>query len=153
MNTQSGYMTKRTTVLAGVFASLFMVAATAHADARGCSNASLRGGYGFHGMATIVPAGTPRGLLGVFTFNGNGYWSATLTLNDNGTVRRVTDSGSYSVNADCTGTLSPVAGGTIEIVVADRGREFYQMRTDPSSIVMWGVTKRLFGRGEEYERR
>lgn len=151
MNSQSGYMTKHTTVLAGVFASLLMFAAPTHADARPCSNASLRGRYGFHGMATIVPAGTPRGLLGVFTLNGNGYWSATLTLNDNGTVRRVTDSVSYSVNADCTGTLSPVAGGTIEMVVTDKGREFYQMRTDPSSIVMWGVTKTLRGRGEDEE--
>lgn len=134
---------KQTGISLFIFASL-IVGAAPHAQAKQCSNASLKGAYGFHGFATIVPAGTHRAIIGVFTLDGKGSWSTTLTINDNGTIRRTTDTGAYTVNADCTGTLSPVAGGTIEIVVVDKGKEFYQMRTDPASIVLYGVTKRQF---------
>jgi hypothetical protein len=125
-----------------VFAGMFF--AGPNAQARQCSNASLHGTYGFHGIATIVPAGTPRAILGVFTLDGKGNWSTTLTMNDNGTVIHVTDSGTYTVNSDCTGTLVPSVG-TVEIVVVDNGKEFYQMRTNPAGVVLYGVTKKLFG--------
>ena len=119
-----------------------MVGAAPHAQARQCSNASLKGAYGFLAFGTTLPAGTPRAVIGVFTLDGKGGFSNTLTINDNGTIRRVADSGTYNVNPDCTGTISPAVGGTVEIVVVDKGKEFYQMRTNPSSIVVYGVTKR-----------
>ena len=132
---------KQTGISLFIFASL-IVGAAPHAQAEHCSNASLKGAYGFHGFATIVPAGTPRAIIGVFTLDGKGGWSTTLTINDNGVIRRTTDTGTYKVNADCTGTLSPSMGGAVEIVIVDKGKEFYQMRTDPASVVLYGVTKR-----------
>jgi hypothetical protein len=126
-----------------IFASVFLVGAAPCAHARDCSNATLKGSYGFQGFATIVPAGTPRALIGRFIMDGVGNWSATLTMNDNGSITRITDSGTYVVTPDCTGTLSPLSG-SVEIVVVDRGKEFYQMRTDPASVVLYGVTKRQF---------
>lgn len=126
------------------FSCLFALGAAPNAHAEQCSNASLRGVYGFHGFATIVPAGTPRAIIGVFTLDGHGSWTATLTVNDNGTIAHPANPGpnTYVVNADCTGTLFPSSGGSIEIAVVDGGKEFYQMRTDPSTIVLYGVTKR-----------
>ena len=140
---------KPSTISLFAFAGMFFVGAAPHAQARQCSSASLKGGYGFHGFATIVPAGTPRALIGNFVLDGVGYWTATLTMNDNGTIRKITDSGTYVVNPDCTGNLTPAQGGLVEIVVVDSGREFYQMRTDPSSIVLSGVTKRHLRRGDD----
>ena len=131
---------KQTCISLLMFASV-IVGAAPYAEARQCSNASLKGAYGFQGFATIVPAGTPRAIIGRFVLDGVGSWSATLTMNDNGTIRRITDSGTYNVNADCTGTLSPVSG-SVEIVIVDKGKEFYQLRTDPASVVLYGVTKR-----------
>jgi hypothetical protein len=29
-----------------------------------------------------------------------------------------------------------------EIVIVDKGKEFFQMRTDPASVVLYGVTKK-----------
>jgi hypothetical protein len=129
-----------------VLTCMFVLAAAPKAQAEECSNASLRGAYGFHGFATIAPAGTPRAIIGVFEFDGQDSWTATLTVNDNGTIShpRNTTPATYIVNADCTGTLLPSTGGSVEIVVVDGGREFYQMRTDPSTIVLYGVTKKLF---------
>ena len=129
---------------------IFVLGAASNVHAEQCSNASLRGVYGFHGFATIVPAGTPRAIIGVFRLDGLGSWTATLTVNDDGSISQPPNpAGTYIVNADCTGTLSPSSGGTVEIVVVDRGREFYQMRTDPSTIVLYGVTKLQFRNGDE----
>jgi hypothetical protein len=61
-----------------------------------------------------------------------------LTFNDNGKVSRVTDAGTYSVNADCTGKLITNGGtGTVEIVLVDGGKEFYQLRTSPSTGALY----------------
>lgn len=126
-----------------------LVSATPTKAAETCSNASLRGTYGFHGFATVVSPGspgTPRAIIGVFTLDGRGTWNASLTVNDNGIVTKLppaTQPGTYLVNPDCTGTLFPSTGGSIEIVVVDGGREFYQMRTAPASVVLYGTTKKV----------
>jgi hypothetical protein len=69
-----------------------------------------------------------------------------LILNDNGVIMpRPNQGGTYVVNPDCTGTLFPSAGGggSVALVIVDGGKEFYQMRTDPASIVLFGTTKRV----------
>jgi hypothetical protein len=125
---------KRTTISL-VVAGMFVVGAAPNAQARQCSNASLKGAYGFHIGATVLPGGTPRGVLDRVSFDGNGHFTDAVTFNDNGTITHRNDSGSYTVNADCTGTIFPSRGGTIQFVVVDEGKEFYQLRTDPSNIV------------------
>ena len=104
--------------------------------APGCSNASLRGGYGGFTEALILPARTPRSILHRFVFDGAGHFTIALTFNDNGTVTHATDAGPYTVNADCTGKIVTNGGtGTIETVLVDGGNEFYSLRTDPPSIL------------------
>ena len=111
----------------------------------------LKGTYGFHGFAIVgAPVspgnpGTPRAIMGVFTMYGDGRFTATLTFNDNGTIVPPAPDGhgTYIVNADCTGTLFPSTGGSVMLVVVDDGREFYQMRLDPSNIVVFGTTKKV----------
>ena len=147
---------KSTTLSLLVFAGIFGAGgAASNARAQSCSNASLHGTYGFHAFATILPTGspvpappgtptTPRAIIGVFTLDGRGNWSANLTLDDAGNITpRPTEGGTYVVNADCTGTLIPASGGSVALVVVDGGKEFYQMRTNPSSIVMFGTTKKV----------
>lgn len=133
----------------GVLASVFVVgdmpnasARVPNAAAKQCSNASLQGTYGLCVGATILPAGTPRGVLARFTFDGQGSFSAALTINDHGTVTHVEDSGPYAVNGDCTGEIVTAPGGmgTVEIVLVDGGTEFYQLRTNPSNIVFVSQT-------------
>lgn len=129
-------------VLVGVFG----VGAAPEAQAQQCSNATIRGSYGFHAFATVVSpgsSGTPRSIIGLFTMDGRGSWTTVLIINDNGVVSQRPDSGTYVVNADCTGTFYPASGGTVEIVVVDGGKEFYQMRSNPASIVMFAVSQRL----------
>ncbi len=86
--------------------------ATLLPNARGkeCSSATLEGTYGFYGVGTVVPAGTPFRSVARFTFDGQGNWFDSSTQNDNGTIIRGTHSGIYTVNPDCTGTLFDDAG-------------------------------------------
>ena len=133
-----------------VFAAAIATGGASLGQAQPCTNASLKGTYGFHAFATIVPPSgptTPRAIIGVFTLDGRGTWTANLTLDDNGTIiPKPNQGGSYIVNADCTGALFPSASGgsgAVAIVVVDGGREFYQMRTDPASIVLFGTTKQV----------
>src|SRR5882724_3069282 len=89
---------KRTTISLVVFASMFVVGAVPNAQARQCSNASLKGAYGFLDVHTVRPAGTPLTALGRWNFDGKGNFTNTLTINDNGTVTQVSDSAHYTVN-------------------------------------------------------
>jgi hypothetical protein len=143
--TQKGKNMNRTLISLLALAGMFVGGASA--EAQQCSNSTLQGAYGFHAFATIVSPGspgTPRAIIGVFTLDGRGSWTSKLTLDDNGSIIPRSDTGTYIVNADCTGTLFPASGGSVEIVVVDGGREFYQMRTNPASVVLYGVTKKIF---------
>jgi len=126
---------KGTTISLFVFGSMFVGGTVPKAQALQCSNASLKGAYGFQIGATVLPAGTPRGVLDRVNFDGKGHFTDAVTFNDNGTSTHRQNTGAYSVNADCTGTFFPDTGGTIGFVVVQGGKEFYQLRTSPSNIV------------------
>src|SRR5258708_5238739 len=137
---------KRTIISLVVFASMFVVGAAPKAQAGQCSNASLKGAYGFLDVHTVVPARTPFTALGRWNFDGKGNFTNTLTFNDNGTVTHGSDSAHYTVNADCTGKIFILGGtGTLEIVLVDGGKEFYALATDPSSaVITFSVAKKQF---------
>ena len=137
---------KKTIISLVVLASMFVVGAVPNAQAGQCSNASLNGAYGFLDVHTLVPAGTPFVGLGRWNFDGKGSFTNTFTANDNGTVTHVNDFGPYTVNADCTGKIFIIGGtGTVEIVLVDGGKEFYEQLTNPSSTVStFSVAKKQF---------
>src|SRR6195256_208222 len=137
---------KPTIISLVVFASMFVVGAVPNAQAGQCSNASLKGAYGFLDVHTVVPARTPFTALGRWNFDGKGNFTNTLTFNDNGVVTHADDSGPYTVDADCTGKIFILGGtGTIEIVLVDGGKEFFSLATNPSSIVCTScVSKKQF---------
>src|SRR6476659_7462840 len=124
---------EKTIISLVVFASMFVVGVVPNAQARQCSNASLKGAYGFLDSHTVVPARTPFAALGRWNFDGKGNFTNTVTLDDNGTVTHVSDFGPYTVNADCTGKIGFLGGtGVDEIVLVDGGKEFYSSTTNPS---------------------
>ena len=119
-----------------VAGSLLLLGVLPKVQAASCSTNTLRGAYGFFVTATILPTGTPRSILGRFSFDGRGNFTNTLTVNDNAVVSHVMDAGTYSVTPDCTGKILTNGGTrTIEIVVVDGGKEFYQLRTDDPHIL------------------
>jgi hypothetical protein len=145
-------ITARMIVTPIVVASMFVLGAAPHAQARECSNASLKGAYGFH--QGQIGNGAPVGVLGRAVFDGKGNVTTTATINANGTVFHAgPGTETYTVNADCTGTIIPVPGANVnirEIVLVDGGKEFYILVTftnqgQPSPVVtLFGVGKKQF---------
>jgi hypothetical protein len=139
---------------AAVSALALSTAPTANADNRGCSNASIKGTFAFRGAGSAIEPPSVFLLDVVFaqTFDGDGALTSTGFQSHNGNILQVTQTGTYTVNSDCTGTytalLSPI-GLTVHFffMIADSGNELEVISTDTGTVVA-GVARRLYpGRG------
>jgi len=133
----------RTFTMATVAGIALMVAPAANADNKGCSNASLKGTFAFTGTGIVVAppqlAGTSAE-VGTQSFDGSGGTTYAATLSANGNIIPVTAKGTYTVNSDCTGTMTVVVapfGATIHLffAIADSGAEFHAMETEMGFII------------------
>ena len=125
-----------------LMAILILASTCVHAQDRrignGCSNATLRGDYGFTINGTR-PTGPPPAPIEQFVglaitrFDGNGGLIQPVG-SSHGSIRgdspNDTGSGTYSLNADCSGTMTlsltgqiPAVTLRIWMVVVDRGKE------------------------------
>jgi hypothetical protein len=112
-------------------------------DLQGCSAATLYGRFGltFSGYSTIgaVPAlitsSIPVAGGGLVTFDGNGNLSASETVNLGGKILPVNLPGTYTVNTDCTGSLT-TANAHLNLVIVRNGREILAVNTDPGHVVL-----------------
>src|SRR5262245_42549763 len=121
------------TTFVAVFAAMFVLGTRSGAQAndyRGCSEASLRGSFGFTSIGTLLalppPLAGPFGEIGRQTFNGRGGTAFTATASANGNINRLTATGTYTVNQDCTGSMtlfvSPInATVNLDFVIDDGG--------------------------------
>jgi hypothetical protein len=80
--------------------------AIVHADdSKGCSLGSVAGNWGITDTGTVVGVG-PRAAVGVLTLDGAGHLiNGFATSSLNGAIATETFSGTYTVNANCTGTI------------------------------------------------
>ena len=108
-----------------------------------CSPATLRGAYGFY-----TPSGftrleekkarfVPEIAAGLTTFDGAGRFTGKATDVTNGDLAPETPpfqfvlEGTYTLDSDCTGSLTESNSGThLEIVVVSNGREIIGIQAD-----------------------
>ena len=93
----------RTTLRLILFASLIALAPAA--QARSCSLSGVAGAYGYTTSGSIPTLGAIAG-LGHITLDSAGNLTGAQTVSFNGTIVPETLSGTYTVNADCTGTAT-----------------------------------------------
>ena len=128
--------------------------ATARAAAdRHCSVDMLRGLYlwTFDGYQNFGGNFVPKAVMQGLRFNGDGTtFNPFGTVNIGGTV--IIDAtggvGTYTVNPDCTGTLSPAPGiaPTFNIYVGPGAKQVWTIQTSPDSLapgVSRGTATRL----------
>ena len=134
----------KTLTIGAVAALALGVAPTAKADNKGCSNASLRGAFGFTGIGTLLavpaPFAGPYAEVGSQTFDGKGNTDGTMTISANGNIMRETIQGTYTINPDCTGSLtlySSPLGVTAhyDLVIDNDGAELRAICTDPGAVI------------------
>src|SRR5277367_2160693 len=99
--------TTNTFAIAAVSALALAIAPAAKAQVnKGCNTATLQGTFAYTVTGAFVAAPAPLGPyaeVGAQTFDGNGGMMAVGMSNTNGSVASSTTTGTYIVNADCTG--------------------------------------------------
>lgn len=115
------------------------------APAAACSNATLSGSYGVlvQGYTLLgadgapLAAPVPRAAINLVTADGAGNISRTGTVNNGGTIGPNTASGTYTVNSDCTFTVtytSPMPAHVAGVLVNGGARAFV-VSADPNPLV------------------
>ena len=117
------------------------LARTVHATPvhRGCSVASLKGTYAFRRTGVNNVVGGPIAQIGIDVFNGDGTRGLIRsTRSTNGDIRDWTNlppSGSYRVDADCTGSIFDADGNkTNNLLVFDGGKAFFLLSVAPDTV-------------------
>jgi hypothetical protein len=112
-----------------------------------CGVYMLRGSYLFatHGWNIVGGVAQPKAIVEGIDFNGDGTLvSPFATVSINGTIIHSSGSlGTYTVNTDCTGTLSFTGGPSFDIFVEPSGRQLWMIQTGPGSPVFGGTVTRV----------
>ncbi len=116
-----------------------------YAQEQGCGAQTLRGTYIYSadGFVADVPGQgpfTPIAEAGVYTFDGAGHFSTTNTLSYGGQIYPRNDTGTYSVNADCTGSVNLDHGVTFNFAITRSAKEMRLVVTMPTVAVMGTMT-------------
>jgi hypothetical protein len=118
-----------------------------------CNNATLTGSYGVItalGLNTpgqakaFLPLGPdiPSAVVGVMTFDGTGSFTDIHTLVVNGVIfPGLSRPGTYTVNSDCTGSMSNDHGINFNIVVVSGGTEIIGIVTNSSFTATFDAKK------------
>jgi hypothetical protein len=122
-----------------------------------CTLATLTGTYVFIATGyTIVTSGFPTGkgpstvpqpkaIVEGIDFDGEGTLTVpAVSLSLNGVIlpNTVGSNGEYTVNDNCTGTITFDSGPTFDIVIAPNGKECYMIQTNANNVLA-GVARRV----------
>jgi len=120
-------------ICATLFALATLLMASAAYAESDCTNATIRGSYGFNFSG--IQAQLPMAIVGAAMAAGEGNGFATLTISLNGTVSQgVHVVATYTVNPDCTGVLTDLTSNLhYTLVVLRHGAEFLLINTDPGN--------------------
>ena len=123
--------------IAGMSFSGTLAASNDDARVRGCTLATLKGRYLFADAGTLLPPVVPQPTLtawaGFHLFNGDGTGTDVITGRLGGQIvlENVVSTTSYTVNPDCTGTLTVLGGPTFSIFIGTDGDSIATIATDP----------------------
>jgi len=101
----------------------------------GCTASTITGTYGFSEEGYGIETGKPNpkflpiALVGTFTFNADGTVNRALTISGAGGPASGADSGTYTVNADCSGTAlfpnSPIGVEPFNLTIVGGGNAIH----------------------------
>ena len=110
----------------------------AMAGSRECTDSTIKGSYAFTIHGQILMPGGPLLVDGIAktTFDGNGELSQVSAVAINGNIPLIwsPSSGTYTVNSDCTGTMTLISTGQptlhLAILVSQSGNHIHTVITD-----------------------
>jgi hypothetical protein len=110
-----------------------------------CSVATLEGTYLFAADGVEIKGNDqlPFANAGYDVFDGNGKVKDVFSQNINGKItRKESGSGTYTVRANCTGTLTFGSGTRFDLFIAPDGSQLTFVQTKPSEDVASGFEQR-----------
>jgi hypothetical protein len=120
-------------------------------NASGCKNSTLMGNYAvtLTGFGTPPPqlspgkSSVPVALAGLATFDGAGNFVGSFTLSHNGDISALpSDVGTFTLNSDCTGTLTDATVGMhYATVVLNGGTELFGVQADVGTAAILDIKK------------
>lgn len=130
-------------VLLTIALSVGLVLAANTAYAENCSNATLHGSYAFtlHGAILAGPAAGMVDGIALSVFDGAGNMEQVDAVSHGGVVAQVWRPGTakYTVNPDCTGTMTLTAAGSppldLAFVIGDQGKQIHTVVTNPGFAI------------------
>ena len=118
-------------------------------DGHECSTKTLRGVYQFHASGYNIVNGValPKAIIETIVFDGDGNVSTpAVSVSINGTILQPPQGapGTYTVDADCTGTLvfADAAGNKFDLQIRPNGNSINMLQTN-SNTVMQGTAERV----------
>src|SRR6059058_76913 len=134
-------------MIMGALLAACALVSLADSNGQSVSAQTLRGSYIFatHGWNIVGGVAVPKAIVEGIRFNGDGTLvSPFATVSINGTIIHSSGSlGTYTVNTDCTGTLSFTGGASFDIFVEASGRQLWMIQTGPGSPVFEGTVTRV----------
>jgi hypothetical protein len=115
-------------------------------DAKQCREGSLDGLYVFSATGYTIVGGVaqPKAIVELIRFDGGGQLTvpgATRSVNGVITVIPPGGTGSYTLNADCRGTLTFSGGPSFDIFASPKGEDFWMIQTNPNNVFQGNVTR------------
>jgi hypothetical protein len=130
--------------IAGLASLVFLSEARPAAAKSGCTTKDVNGNYDYTVTGTAIGTG-PIAAVGLVSTDGSGNLSAVETDAINGTIIRRTVTGTYTVNANCTGTVTFTDNFNqtthLDIVIGDDSRGIRFIQTDPGNVVTGSASK------------
>jgi len=128
--------------------ALPMPASATNNDAATCSNKTLKGVYQFATSGYNIVNGTavPKAIIETLVFDGQGNVETpfiSLAVNGNIILPPVGSPGYYTVESNCTGTLTFGDGITFTLQVRPSGKEVKMLQTNPNTVMQGTAEKVL----------
>jgi hypothetical protein len=114
---------------------------------RRCDSTTLQGSYVFSASGFTIVGGVaqPKTILELIDFHGNGALTVTGgTLSLNGTIIPIAPNGAgnYTVDPDCTGTVSFIPTPNFNLVVEADGKSGWMIQSTSGSVFQGTLTRR-----------
>jgi len=113
-----------------------------NAYASACRVATLHGPYGISTTGSISGTG-PLAVAGIIVFDGMGGITSNVMANINGMAFPASPTATYTVDSDCTVTISLSDGETLFGAIVSDGRELQFINTTPGFLGAAGVARKV----------
>ena len=112
-----------------------------------CTAATIRGVYMFHASGYNIVSGVPlpKAIIETVVFDGLGnVTTPAVSVSINGTLLQPPQGnpGVYTVDADCTGTLTFADGPRFDLQITPNGKQINMLQTNPNTV-MQGTAQRV----------